>query len=162
MMADGFSRRGQLQVSEWSLSREEFDRVSDFWGRPQVDLMATAANRQVVKFISPVPHPEALGVDAFVTPWPMVGLAYIYPPSSIVSKVIQLIRRQRPQRILLIAPMASSRPYHSDLVEMALSPPVPVCREFGTLYQQLSSENQSRVHEVPHLFQLGAWLLSGQ
>ena len=88
MMADGFSRRGQLQVSEWSLSREEFDRVSDFWGRPQVDLMATAANRQVVKLVSLIPHPEALGVDAFFTPWPEGGLLYMFPPPSIVAKVL--------------------------------------------------------------------------
>ena len=89
-------------------------------------------------------------------------LAYMFPPALIVAKVVQLIRRQRPHRILLIASMAESRPFHVELLEMALSPPVPVAREVGTLFQHLSSEDQPRVHNLPHLFQLGAWLLSVQ
>jgi len=162
VVADSLSRRGQLQASEWSLSGQEFVRVSGFWGRPEVDLMATASNRRCREFISPIPHPEALGVDAFAATWPVVKLAYVYPPASIVGRVIQLIRRQRPHRIILIASMAASRPFHAELREMAVSPPVPVAREFGTLVQQLSSEDRQRIHALPHLFQLGAWLLSAQ
>ena len=136
--------------------------LASFWGRPEVDLMATASNRRCREFISPIPHPEALGVDAFAATWPVVKLAYVYPPASIVGRVIQLIRRQRPHRIILIASMAESRPFHAELREMAVSPPVPVAREFGTLVQQLSSEDRQRIHALPHLFQLGAWLLSAQ
>ena len=46
------------------------------------------------------------------------------------------------------------------LLEMALFPPVPVTREVWTLFQHLRQEDQPRVHESPHLFQLGAGLLS--
>ena len=65
-LADSLSRRGQLQGSEWALSPHEVDRVFSHVGWPSTDLMTTAANRVVSQFISPIPHPDALGVDVFV------------------------------------------------------------------------------------------------
>ena len=58
VVADSLSRQGQLQASEWALSGQEFVRISGFWRRPEVDLMATASNRRCCEFISPVPHHE--------------------------------------------------------------------------------------------------------
>ena len=126
-----------------------------------VDLMATVTNRVVKEFISPVTHPSALGVDVFRTPWPQRSLLYIFPPPSIVPKVLNLIRQRDPRRLILIASMATSKVFHPDLVEMALQPPVPVCRQVGSLRQTLPTEHTQRVHSAPELFLLGAWLVAG-
>ena len=81
ILADSLSRRGQLQGSEWALSPHEVDRIFNQTGWPSTDLMATAANRVVKQFISPIPHPDALGVDVFATRWPE-GTLYLFPSNS--------------------------------------------------------------------------------
>ena len=161
VMADSLSRTGQIQASEWSVSHREFTRVCSLWGTPSVDLMATVTNRVVPEFISPVAHPAALGADVFRTPWPPRDLLYVFPPTSIVPKILNLIRQRDPHRIIVIAPMSSTKVYHPDLLEMALAPPVPICRQVGTLQQTLPTEDTPRIHRAPELFQLAAWLVAG-
>ena len=160
--ADSLSRTGQTQSSEWSISKQEFRRVSLMLGTPVIDLMATAENRVVSQFLSPVPHPEAWGVNAFEASWPPSGLLYAFPPPSLVSRFLNLLSERRPARMILIASMSPMRPFYPSLLRLALQPPLPVCRSPGMLWQQLQLEASPRLHPQPHLFQLGAWLVSGQ
>ena len=54
--ADSLLRQGQAQTSEWSQSEAEFNRVTSFWGTPEIDILTTAANRVAKNFLSPVPR----------------------------------------------------------------------------------------------------------
>ena len=46
VIADGLSRRNQIQSTEWSLSPQIFKEISKLWESPQVDLFATSLNKK--------------------------------------------------------------------------------------------------------------------
>ena len=47
VIADGLSRRNQIQSTEWSLSPQIFKQISKLWESPQVDLFATSLNEKL-------------------------------------------------------------------------------------------------------------------
>ena len=47
VIADGLSRRNQIQPPEWSLSPQIFKQISKIWESPQVDLFATSLNTKL-------------------------------------------------------------------------------------------------------------------
>ena len=157
--ADSLSRAGQVQAGEWSMTRTEFDKICQTLGRPRIDLMATAENTRTAQFISPVPHQEAMGVDAFAVRWPAGQLLYAFPPPVLVPRVLQRFQSLPGIQLILVASMSPMRAFHPDLLNLARAAPVPVCREPGTLWQQIPGVDAIQWHQCPHLFQLGAWLL---
>ena len=156
ILADSLSRKGQLQSSEWALSPHEVSRAFNHSGWPTTDLMATAENRVVKRFISPVPHPEALGVDVFSAEWPDETL-YLFPPTTMVPRMLQLIREKRPRRLLLVASMSPIRTFHPDLLELTTTEPLPVARSRGSLWQRPAGQSLITFHSQPELFNLGLW-----
>ena len=64
VIADKLSRLGQTIQTEWSLHPDVFQAVCSRWHLPQVDLFATRFNNKLPQFVSPVPDPQALAVDA--------------------------------------------------------------------------------------------------
>ena len=61
VIADGLSRRNQIQSTEWFLSPQIFKQISKLWESPQEDLFTTSLNK--------IPDPQAWAVDALNIPW---------------------------------------------------------------------------------------------
>ena len=87
VIADKLSRLGQIVQTEWSLLPEVFQTVCHKWHRPQIDLFATRFNHKLPRFVSPVPDPMAVAVDALTLPWEDLD-AYAFPPTAILGKVV--------------------------------------------------------------------------
>ena len=64
MIADHLSRPNQPIATEWSLHPEIVRRIFRVWGTPEVDMFATVSNSHFPRFMSPIPEPRALAVDA--------------------------------------------------------------------------------------------------
>ena len=60
VIADGLSRRNQIQSTEWSLSPLIFKKVFRVWENPQVDLFATSLNKKLPLYVSDS-RPSGLG-----------------------------------------------------------------------------------------------------
>ena len=157
--ADRLSRIGQTLSTEWSLSREEYLQVQAHLGTPALDLFATAENRVVQDFFSPVAHPEARGVDALRQEWPRQQLLYAYPPTVLVPVVLRKLLQGTGLRLILIASTSPTKPWHADLLGLAVQAPLPVARHAHTLWQIPSGETRRHFHTRPELLRLGAWLL---
>ena len=157
MQADRLSRAGQLLGSEWSLTSSESARIQAHYGVPTLDLFATAENRVVPRFYSPVPHPEALAVDALSRDWPRGELLYAFPPTALVQALLQKVRQEPGLQLILVASMSPTKPWYADLQSLAIGEPLPVARTQHTLWQVPSGEEGCRYHSHPELFQLGAW-----
>ena len=160
VQADRLSRAGQLLSSEWSLSSSEFQRIQVHFGVPALDLFATAENRVVPDFFSPVPHPEALAVDALSRDWPRGVLLYAFPPTALVQALLQKLRQEPGLRLILVASTSPTKPWYADLRSLALHEPLPVARTLDTLWQAPSGEAERKFHSHPELYQLGAWLIA--
>ena len=89
--------------SEWSLLQEVFQAICSRWHRPQIDLFATRFNNKLPQFVSPVPDPLAIAVDALSFQWEDLD-AYAFSPAAILGKVVEKLQDSPCKKIILIAP----------------------------------------------------------
>ena len=102
VIADGLSRTKPLS-SEWSLDDASFQWIVSKFFLPQIDLFATAENKKLEAYVSPVPDSQAVAVDAFRVDWNWWDEVYLFPPTSLLLRVLQVLETFR-GRALLITP----------------------------------------------------------
>ena len=154
VIADKLSRQGQVIQTEWSLHQEVFDLLVQTWHRPQVDMFATKYNCKLAQYVSPVPDPNAWAVDALTVSWENLDM-YLFPPVSLLGKVVSKLSDHLYKRVILIAPGWPNMPWFWDLVE--LSSQIPLCLPS---HPDLVTQpfNKARHRNLTNL-NLHAWLL---
>lgn len=153
VIADSLSRRGQLLHTEWSLSPGVFKWVKSLWEAPLVDLFATRWNHKLPTFVSPVPDPMAWAVDALSISWDGL-VAYAFPPTILVPKVLNKIRNSTAV-VILIAPFRWEKVWTTDLLSLATHPPIPLpCRR-----NLLKQPREHLFHPCPDRLHLHVWRL---
>ena len=157
VIADKLSRLGQTIQTEWSILPEIFHKVCKKWHRPQIDLFATRFNHKLPQFVSPVPDPLAVAVDALTLPWEDLD-AYAFPPTAILGKVVEKLLDSPCKRLILIAPGWPNMPWFWDLVTMSSQVPLSLPNQPNLLTQPFN--------QIPHRnltsLNLHAWLLEPQ
>ena len=98
--ADSASRQFN-DALEWMLKPSIFKFVTNVFGMPTIDLFASRNNRQIDKYVSWKPEPDAFAIDAFSLNWAK-GFPYIFPPFSVLGMTISKIRREKVSSILII------------------------------------------------------------
>ena len=153
VIADKLSRLGQTIQTEWSLLQEVFQEICRRWHQPQVDLFATRFNNKLPLFVSPVPDPLAIAVDALSLPWEDLE-AYAFPPTAILGKVVEKLQTTPCKRIILIAPGWPNMPWFWDLVTMSTQIPLslPCLPNLSQPFNQIPHRNLTNLN-------LHAWLL---
>ncbi|CAC5401723.1 unnamed protein product [Mytilus coruscus] len=102
LQADKLSRNFS-DNHEWKLSEPIFSRICSQLFTPNVDLFASRHNAQVDKFVSWIYDPEAMSTDAFTLSWTNFE-PYIFPPFSLIGRVLNKISADKVQRAILIVP----------------------------------------------------------
>ena len=102
VIADHLSRPNQPIPTEWSLHPEIVSRIFGVWGTPVVDMFATVFNACLPQFMSPIPEPRALVVDALSQDWQGRSM-YMFPPFPLLNKVIQKLRSTQEAEVILVA-----------------------------------------------------------
>lgn len=69
--------------TEWELADWAFQKIVSAFGKPEVDLFATPANKKCDVFVARYPVPDALQVDAFTINWSNLYF-YAFPPFAII------------------------------------------------------------------------------
>ena len=87
-VVDCLSRQNQLISTEWSLHSEIVNRIFKAWGSPAVDMFATVHNTHLSQFMSLIPEPLALALDALPQDWQGRSM-YMFPSFPLLNKVIQ-------------------------------------------------------------------------
>ena len=88
--ADAPSRKLYLD-GEWMLKKCLFQKaISALQFTPEIDLFASRLNKQIDKYVSFKPDPEAFEVDAFFMSWTNLKF-YAFPPFSCISRCLQKI-----------------------------------------------------------------------
>ena len=122
VIADSLFRSTQIQSTEWSLHPQVFKRICTKWFTPQVDLFATRLNHKLPLYVSPVPDQNAWNIDALNISWSSL-VAYAYPPTALLPKVIQKVRQYN-CLLILIAPGCPGMPWFWDLVHLSVEVPL--------------------------------------
>ncbi len=144
--ADLLSRSHQIVNTEWTLHRAVAARLWEIWGRPTIDLMATELTAQLPTYISPYPDPHAFAVDAMSCDWTGMD-AYIFPPWSMLSAVLNKITREDCV-ITLIAPRWPNRPWFPVLLGLLIDVPVALPRRPDLLSMPHNDRAYAQIHSL--------------
>ena len=131
------NRRADL-LSRWKqdstdlkLDPKYFRLAEQRWGRHTVDLFATRLNRQVGRFVSWRPDPEATAVDAFQ--FPLIGEnPWCFPPEALIPRLLGQLTRQR-ATVTLVAPQWPGKLWWPDLIRMMVDKPIKLPNHHSTL-----------------------------
>ena len=156
VIADGLSRRNQIQHTEWSLSPQIFKQIAQLWEHPQIDLFATRLNTKLPTYVSPIPDPQAWAVDALNISWKNI-VGYAFPPTALLPRVVQKLLSQS-CRLILIAPGWPTKPWFWDLVELSLDHP----RQLPPIRSLLKQPLNNQFHTHPESLNLHVWFLGVQ
>ena len=96
---------------------------SSRWHQPQIDLFATRFNNKLPLFVSPVPDPLALAVNARSLSWEDLD-SYAFPPVAILGKMVAKLQDYPFRRIILITPGWPNIAWFWDLVAMSSQIPL--------------------------------------
>ena len=156
VIADGLSRRNQIQHTKWSLSPQIFKQIAQLWEHPQIDLFATKLNTKLPTYVSPIPDPQAWAVDALNISWKNI-VGYAFPPTALLPRVVQKLLSQS-CRLILIAPGWPTKPWFWDLVDLSLDHP----RQLPPIRSLLKQPLNNQFHTHPESLNLHAWFLGVQ
>ena len=121
-------------TSEWKLKESIFQKITYHFFLPEIDLFASRINRQLAKYVSWFPDPEALQTDAFPFSWHNIN-PYIFPPFSQICRILQKIREEKVSKAILIAPLWTTQVWYLVLPESLIDCPakLPQCSDLVTL-----------------------------
>ena len=101
-LADFYSR-SQVDRHDYHLSNHTFQLILiNSIVQPSCDLFASCDTFKLPSYVSFTNDPNAIRVDAFSFVW--ISNLYMFPPLPLLSKVIQKIRNDQAENIILITP----------------------------------------------------------
>ena len=156
MEADEESRKSEARL-EWKLEETLFQEIIvylDFY--PEVALFASRINKQLDRFYAYRPDPEAEVIDAFSVSWTDLKF-YAFPPFNCVQRVLQKVRHDQAEGIILVPNWATQIWFHmlTDMtVAFLILPP-----RSSMLYLP---NDRSMLHPLRENLSLRACLISGR
>ena len=155
-VADKMSREFDVNT-EWSLSLNIFHLIEkQFDFCPEIDLFATRLNYKVDKYVSWLPDPSFIAVDAFSISWAGMKI-YAYPPFSLVGMVISKIIKGNTHGIMII-PVWPTQHWFPLLVKHLIHYPILLPQTKSTINLPF---NEKLKHPMTPKLQLAAVLVSG-
>ena len=142
--------------TDWMLDPSIFQCLDKIWSPMQVDLFATRFTRQLHRFYSWRPDPEAEATDALVQSWSNIK-GYAHPPWCLISRVLLKVQSDR-ATIVLITPLWHTQAWFPALLELIVDYPILLPQE-----QQIIAPSPNCVGPVQETVpQLVAWKVSGK
>ena len=117
-------------------------------------MFATLSNSHLPRFMSPVPEPRALAVDALSQDWQGRSM-YMFPPFPLLNRVIQKLRSTQVVEVILVAPWWPFQSWFPHLLCLCVEHPLvlPYRRDL------LSQQDQKYISDGKS-YHLHVWRLS--
>jgi hypothetical protein len=156
VVADLLSRAGEVLKNEWCLGPQAFQWLCSRnpFAPPTVDLFANSHNHRLPRYFSPCPDPAAAGIDALSAPWPQGETLYAFPPATILDRFLLKAQQERPDALILVAPLHTVASWYPALRSHALW-----IQRFPSDTISLHQPHWEFTHPQPELFFLGAWFM---
>ena len=90
--------------TERALPAPVFLKLAERFGCPTVDLFASRLNKKLNRYVSWIPDPYCIEVDAFFFDW-SEEFPYIYPPFNLLNRCVKKIWEDRVRRAIFIFPV---------------------------------------------------------
>ncbi|XP_066305375.1 uncharacterized protein [Branchiostoma lanceolatum] len=154
--ADSCSRVFQ-DKTEWQLDRSVFLQINaqtDF--SLTIDLFASRLNAQLPRFVAWRPDPMAVAVNALDMDWYQLGLAYAFPPFSLVFRVLRKVQTDH-ATVMLVAPVWRAQAWYPKLLHMLYDRPTLLPHRRDLLFLPHNKEH----HPLFPRLKLAVWPVSG-
>lgn len=122
--ADALSRKKPAN-SDWQLNPEIFAECCQIWGTPTIDLFASFQNKQLPRFTSYNPQPQAVGVDALSRSW--TEFSWVNPPFAIIHRVLNKIIEDQ-ATVIMVIPIWTACPWFTTAMRLMVDIPLVVNR----------------------------------
>ena len=93
-----------------------FNQIQLQMGPLEIYLFASRLTKQLSKFYSWRPDPEAQGTDAFHQDWSQMR-GFANPPWCLIARCLSQIKRQVP-RVVMVTPLWPSQPWYPTILGM--------------------------------------------
>ena len=121
VLSDQLSRNSII-ATEWSLPQKVFNiMILKKFPNLEWDLFATSLNNKLPKFVSPCPDQGAAAVDAFTLNWNTLKNVFMFPPTPLISRVLEKLISTSPKGVILITRQFSARPWFARLLQISKS-----------------------------------------
>lgn len=119
--ADALSRQKLNPDMEWMLDRDIFNKIVTLYGLCDIDMFASNRNYKLTNYVSYLPDPNAVAINAFSVCWNK-HFSYLFPPFSCIGSVLQKIDQDEAETVL-VAPLFSTQPWFPKLLQMVVKQP---------------------------------------
>ena len=109
-------------ATEWKLNSALFYKIVEKFGKPDIDLFATRINKQLGRYVSWHPEPEAMAINTFSLT-SNNDYFYMFPPFSLVGRVLAKIQRDKTNAVILV-PDWSTQYWYPRLLQMTNQDPL--------------------------------------
>ena len=116
--ADNLSRQKLNLDMEWTLRKDVFVRIMDLYGPSDIDLFASSDNHQLPQYVSYLPDPKAVAVNAFSLSWTNL-FPFIFCPFSVINSVLQKLEQDQAEAVM-VAPLFTTQPWFPRLLQQVL------------------------------------------
>jgi hypothetical protein len=104
------------------LAQTQFNKIDAIWGPHTVDAFATRSNRQLPRYMSLNPEPEAVATDAMLHSW-VAENSWLFPPLNMVGRCLRKVREEK-ATATIVAPMWMTQPWWPVLIDMCIDTPM--------------------------------------
>ena len=115
IQADEESRTAKDRC-DWMLNQSIFQRINSVMGPLEMDLFASRLTKQLPRFYSWRPDPEAEATDAFMQNWAAYR-GFANPPWCLIHRCLTKLKKQT-ARMVLITPLWKTQPWYPLLLEL--------------------------------------------
>ena len=151
VLMDVLFRPTQMSGAQWSLHPSVFQIVIRELGVPLLDLFATRWNHKLPTFVSPLPDPSAVAVDALSM---KAMWAYACPPAALLPQVLEKVLLDWCE-LILIAPCWPHAIWFPLLLGMLVDSPLQMPHNHRLLLQP-----RGLIHQDPSNLHLHVWKVS--
>ena len=121
-VADDESRMVDNVDTEWMIKSHIFRDFCALLGRPDIDLFASRLNAQLENYVSYRPDPDARAVDSFMLDWTCFDMPYLFPPFSVIARVLSKVRREGVTAVMVL-PIWPTQSWWPAALAMAVAQP---------------------------------------
>lgn len=119
LIADFESRQEYNRDTEWELADYAFNKITLSLGTPQFDLFASSQNHKCYRYASWKLDPNSEIIDAFTFNWKNIKF-YAFPPFSLIAKVLQKIKNDKAEGIVVV-PYWPTQPWYPVWLQLLIS-----------------------------------------
>ena len=141
--------------TDWKLNSKIFEKISNIWGKHDIDLFASPATAQVANY-----YDESRNAFS-IKNWSKVGRSWVFAPTEKIDEAVKKLNKDG-AIATFVTPNDPSQPWYMDLLTKSCTEPLIVPLEPGVLIPHRPDGAKFPKEFVPPWGQVLLWNVDGK